>query len=329
MLRMRQLVLILSFMLIAVTVHGEAQGKHRLIFGGSDAVGSLIDRANRLFCETLEKQSNGEIKVSFYPADQLGGDIAQIQSTMAGTQHVYGDVLVWLANWMTDFNILGWGFTFRDKDHFSKFLRSDTYEGMISEFEKKYRVKILGAAPTQPRILFSKRPVTSLTDMENIKMRVPEIESYLRLWEAIGTRPTRVTWSEVYMALKQGVIDACEGPPSAAYAAKIHEPTGNVTVTAHLISTYFLMMNGAMYERLGPDLQQKVGIAAQTALQYMVEQSDKETEDDLKKMEAEGSRVVRSFDAGPWQEKVRNATAAMEDKGLWRKGLYEEIQKVR
>jgi TRAP-type C4-dicarboxylate transport system substrate-binding protein len=316
-------------MLVAVTLQGEAQAKHRLIFGGSDAVGSLIDRANRLFCQTLEEQGDGEIKISFYPADQLGGDIAQIQSTMAGTQHVYGDVLVWLANWMTDFNILGWGFTFRDKDHFYKFLGSDTYNEMISGFEKKYRVKILGAVPTQPRILFSKRPVASLKDIENMKMRVPEIESYLRLWEAIGTRPTRVTWSEVYMALKQGVIDACEGPPSAAYAAKIHEPTGNVTVTAHLISTYFLMMNGAMYERLGPDLQLKVEMAAQTALRYMAEQSDKETEDDLKKMEAEGSHVVRSFDARPWQEKVRNATAEMEDKGLWRKGLYDEIQKVQ
>ncbi len=329
MLRIKQLVLILSLTLVAVPIPGETEAKYKLIFGGSDAVGSLLDRANRLFCETLEKESNGAIKVSFYPADQLGGDIAQIQSTMAGTQHVYGDVLVWLANWTTDFNILGWGFTFRDKDHFSRFLESNTYQGMISEFEQKYHIKTLGAVPTQPRILFSKKPVTSLKDMENLKMRVPEIESYLRLWEAIGTRPTRVTWSEVYMALKQGVIDACEGPPSAAYAAKIHEPTGNVTLTAHLISTYFLMMNGAMYERLGPDLQRKVQIAAQAALHYMIAQSDKETEEDLAKMEAEGACVVRSFDARPWQEKVRGATAAMEAKGLWRKGLYDEIQRIQ
>ena len=89
------------------------------------------------------------------------------------------------------------------------------------------------------------------------------------------------------------------------------------------------MMNGAMYERLGPELQQKTQIAAQAALQYMIEQSDKETEADLKKMEAEGANVVRSFDARPWQEKIRGATAAMEGKGLWRKGLYDEIQKIQ
>jgi tripartite ATP-independent transporter DctP family solute receptor len=329
MLRMRQLILIVLALLVASTAHGEAKSKYRLIFGGSDAVGSLLDRSNRLFCETLERESNGEVKVSFYPADQLGGDIEQIQSTMAGTQHVYGDVLVWLANWMTDFNILGWGFTFRDNHHFSKFLESDTYQEMIAKFEKQYGVKILGAVPTQPRVLFSKKPVNSLKDMENIKMRVPEIESYLRLWEAIGTRPTRVTWSEVYMALKQGVIDACEGPVSAAYASKIHEPTGNVTVTAHLISTYFLMMNGAMYERLGPDLQRKVQNAADAALQYQAQISDRETEEDLKKMEDEGAKVIRAFDVKPWQERVRRATAAMEEKGLWRKGLHDEIQKIQ
>ncbi len=329
MLRMKQLILILFVLLIASTVQGEVKNKYKLIFGGSDAVDSLLDRSNRLFCKTLEKESKGEIRVSFYPADQLGGDIEQIQSTMAGTQHVYGDVLVWLANWMTDFNILGWGFTFRDKDHFSKFLESDTYKEMIAEFEKTYGVKILGAVPTQPRILFSKKPVNSLKDMKNIKMRVPEIESYLRLWEAIGTRPTRVTWSEVYMALKQGVIDAFEGPPSAVYNAKLHEPAKNVTFTAHLISTYFLMMNGAMYKRLGPDLQQKVQKAANVALQFMIKEADKETEGDLKKMEAEGAKIVRSFDVRPWQEKVQSATAAMEERGLWRKGLYDEIQKIQ
>ena len=230
---------------------------------------------------------------------------------------------------MTDFNILGWGFTFRDKDHFSAFLKSDTYKDMITAFEKKYKVKVLGAVPTQPRILFSKKPVNSLKDMKDIKMRVPEIESYLRLWEAIGTRPTRVTWSEVYMALKQGVIDACEGPVSAAYAGKFHEPTGNVICTRHLLSTYFIMLNGPKYESLGPTLQQKTQEAANEAIRFMYDESDRVTEEDLKKMEAEGAKVVRSIDVKPWQERVRNATSAMEAKGLWRKGLYDEIQKIR
>ena len=320
------------FSLLVVTVFafsGAAEAKVKMIFGGSDAVGSLLDRSNKLFCEELQKRSGGEIEVSFYPADQLGGDIEQIQSTMAGTQHIYGDVLVWLANWMTDFNVLGWGFTFRDKAHFSKFLASDLYKNMIADFEKQYKVKILGGVPTQPRILFSKKPVGSIDDMQNVKMRVPEIESYLRLWEAIGTRPTRVTWSEVYMALRQGVIDACEGPVSAAYAAKFHEPARNVTVTRHLMSSYFIMMNGPMYDSLSPELKQKTQEAAKVALDYMEKESDQETEKDLNKMEAEGAKVVRSIDVTPWQKKVQDATAAMEAKGLWKKGLYDKIQNIR
>ncbi len=329
MVRMKHVMLIFAVVLIVSVIYGEAQAEHKLIFGGSDAVGSLLDRSNRLFIERFEAKSNGNVKVSFYPADQLGGDIDQIQSTMSGTQHVYGDVLVWLANWMPDFNILGWGFTFRDKDHLYKFLQSDTYNAMVAEFEKQHGVKILAAVPTQPRILFSKKPVNSLQDMENVKMRVPEIESYLRLWEALGARPTRVTWSEVYMALKQGVIDACEGPVSAAYAAKMHEPTGNVIATNHLMSTYFLMMNGAMYESLDPELQQMALEAADEATQFYYQEADKETQETLDKMEEEGATVVRSIDVGPWQEKVKNATAAMEEKGLWRKGLWDEIQKIQ
>ena len=61
----------------------------------------------------------------------------------------------------------------------------------------------------------------------------------------------------------------------------------------------------------------------------MEKESDKETEKDLNKMESEGAKVVRSIDVLPWQEKVQRATGAMEEKGLWRKGLYDEIQKIR
>jgi tripartite ATP-independent transporter DctP family solute receptor len=329
MLRAKNFIPVLVLLLIGSVSVPVVQAEIKLIFGGSDAVGSLLDRSNRLFIERFEQKSNGQVKVGFYPADQLGGDIDQIQSTMSGTQHLYGDVLVWLANWVPDFNILGWGFTFRDKDHFSKFLKSEIYKNMVAQFEKNHGVKVLSAVPTQPRILFSKKPVNSLKDMENVKMRVPEIESYLRLWEALGAKPTRVTWSEVYMALKQGVIDACEGPVSAAYAAKMHEPTGNVICTRHLMSSYFLMMNGEKFNSLSPELRQMAQEAADEATQFMYNEADQETEEVLNKMEQEGAQVVRSIDVQPWQDKVGAATAAMEEKGLWRKGLYEEIQKIR
>ena len=53
---------------------------------------------------------------------------------------------------------------------------------------------------------------TRSEDLNGVKMRVPEIKTYLKLWETLGTRPSRVAWAEVFLGLKTGVIDAAEGP---------------------------------------------------------------------------------------------------------------------
>ena len=82
-----------------------------------------------------------------------------IEQMMQGSVQVYGDVLDWYANWVKDYAILAWGFTFRDADHMQKFLDSPTYAAMAEKLRKEQGLRILAAAPTQPRILFSKKPI--------------------------------------------------------------------------------------------------------------------------------------------------------------------------
>ena len=110
--------------------------------------------------------------------------------------------------------MLAWGFTFRDMDHMAKFLESDTYKAYEEELRAKQGIRILAKAPAQPRVLFIKKPVASAADLADVKMRVPEIRTYLLLWQTLGTKPARVAWGEVFLGLKTGVIDAAEGPVS-------------------------------------------------------------------------------------------------------------------
>jgi tripartite ATP-independent transporter DctP family solute receptor len=313
----------------STTVAWGAEAEYSFIFGGSSAVDTLLDLANRHFIDLVTKRSKGRVEIKFFPADQLGGDIAQIESIMGGTQHLYGDVLVWLGNWERDFNIFGWGFTFRDSDHMAKFLKSPEYEEMVDRFNKKFGVKILpGAVPTEHRIFFSKNPVFSLEDIQGIKMRVPEIETYLRVWEALGTRPTRVTAAEIYMALRQGVVDACEFPVSAAYGDKFHEAGPHIVLTNHLISTYYLLMSGKAYESLPPDLKKVFDDTALETGEWTRARAEGTERETLDKMVEEGSKLTR-IDMKPWREKILTATEAMEAKGLWSKGLYQKIQQIK
>lgn len=304
-----------------------ASAQTTLTFGGSDALGSILDRQNLRFTACVNDKAASKVKVNFIQGEQLGSDVQVIEQTMQGSVQLYGDVLDWYANWVKDYAILAWGFTFRDADHMQKFLDSPTYAAMAEKLRKEQGLRILAAAPTQPRILFSKKPVATLPDLNGVKMRVPEIKTYLTLWETLGTRPSRLAWGEIYLGLKTGVVEAAEGPISSAYSAKFHEAAPNVIRTDHLMSSAHITMNEKAYAALPADVQKVVSDCAVEAVQNTRKTAQQETEDVVRKMAAEGAKVT-AIDKAPIQQRAKEGVTKMEKDGAWTTGLWDQIQKL-
>ncbi|WP_366554549.1 TRAP transporter substrate-binding protein [Aquibaculum sediminis] len=306
---------------------GAASAQETLTFGGSDAVGSLIDKANLKFTELVNERAKGQLKVNFIQGEQLGNDIDVIQQMMQGSVDVYGDVLDWYGNWVQDFNILNWGFTFRDNDHMQAFLESDLYGELTDELRQEHGLRILAAAPTQPRVLFATKRIESPEDLQDLKMRVPEIRAYLLLWETLGTRPSRVAWSEIFLGLSTGTIEGAEGPVSAAYAQKMHEPAPYVIRTDHLVATHHITMSEESFQSLAPEMQEIVQEAAEEAVRWVRAQADEETEEIVQQMADEGATVVE-VDREPFAERALSGVEEMEEAGTWSKGLWERVRNM-
>ena len=304
-----------------------AEAETVLTFGGSDAVGSLLDRQNAMFAELVNQRAKGELTVNFISGEALGNDIQVIEQMMEGSVHIYGDVLDWYANWVKDFAILNWGFTFRDNDHVQAFLDSDVYAGLVEELRETTGLRILAAAPTQPRVLFGKKEIASPADLQGIKMRVPEIRTYLLLWETLGTNPSRVAWAEVFLGLKTGVIEAAEGPVSAAYAARMHEAAPYVMRTDHLVSTNHITINDETFQSLSPELQQILTDTAVEVTQWARTQAEAETEDLVQQMATEGATIVQ-VDPAPFADKALSGVETMEKDGEWSQGLWQQIREL-
>ena len=289
-----------------------ASAQTTLTLGGSDAIGTTIDRGNAMFAKLVNERAGGKLKVNFIQGEQLGNDVQVIEQMMKGSVQLYGDVLDWYANWVKDFSVFAWGFTFRDNDHFQQFLESDTFKRMSEELIAKQGVRILASAPTQPRVLFAKKPINTPDDLKDVKMRVPEIKTYLNLWTTLGTRPSRVAWAEVFLGLKTGVIDATEGPISSAYGAKLHTATSHMMRTDHLVSSQHITMNEKAYQALSPDLQKIVTEAAREAVAWGRKEAEKETEELTTKIASEGAKVLKP-ERGPFADKAIAAVKQMEE----------------
>ena len=313
---------------VGLLAPGLSQAQQTLTFGGSDAVGTVIDRTNAMFAKLVNERAAGKVKVNFIQGEQLGSDVQVIEQMMKGSVAMYGDVLDWYANWVKDFAVLAWGFTFRDNDHFQKFIESQTFARMAEELRTKQGLRILAAAPTQPRILFAKKPVNTPVDLDGVKMRVPEIKTYLNLWQTLGTKPARVAWAEVFLGLKTGVIDAAEGPVGSAYAQKFHQAAKYVMRTDHLMSSQHITINDKVYQSLPEDVRKIMVDAAREAIAWGRKAAEAETEDVVRKMAAEGATVV-NVNRAPFAEKAVSAANGMEKDGAWSVGLYQQIRAIQ
>lgn len=319
---------VLAVAAVAVTFGLAANGSafsQTATFGGSDALGSLYDRQNRMFVDLVNERADGELTLNFIEGEQLGTDVQVIEQTMGGAVQFYGDDLSWYSNWVDDYAILGWGFTFHSNEHMQTFFDTDTYQAMSQSLIDDYGVRLLAQAPIQPRVTFSNKPIETADDFNGLKMRVPEIRTYLDLWQTLGASPTRVAWGEVFLGLRTGVIEAAEGPVSAAYAARFHEAAPHVIRTDHILTATHILVNEPFYQSLSPELQEIVIQAAVEATTWAREQAEAETDDIIAKMEKEGA-TVSEIDLAPVRERAVGAVKRIEADGLWSVGLWQAVQ---
>lgn len=301
-----------------------------MTFGEADSLGTPINRGNAHFCALVTERTKGMITVNHIAGESLGNDMQVIEQLMEGSIQFYGDVLAWYANWVKDFGILNWGFTFDNNDHAQRFFDSNTFRQLKDELATKAGIRILGAAPTDPRILFATKPIRSLANLKGLKMRVPDIRTYMLLWQTFETNPNRVAWGEVYLGMKTGLLEAAEGPVGAAYGVKFHESGPHVTLTKHLVSDYQVATNYKLFQGLSPEYQKILLDAGQEAANVARKFAEDGTEKTLEKMKAEGATIYELSPAAR-DELVKKSAAAvstMENAGEWRKGLWQEVRNL-
>ena len=300
----------------------------KLVVAGSEAVDSLLDRMAIKFAETLEANGGDAFDVNLIRGQSLGNAQQVMEQHQAGSVDVMYSRPDWLTSNIPDFQVMSWGFTFRDRDHMTAFLNSDTFAEMAQKAVDAMGVRVLSAAVDQPRILYTREPISSVDDIQGIKMRVPGIKAYLRLWETVGTVPTQVAWAEAFLALKTGAVDGAEADASGAYSQKFHVAAPNITLTNHLMSALHISVNEEKWNSLTADEQAILRAAAVEAVSWASETAKSESQAVLDQMVAEGA-TVSEIDNAPFSAKAGEAVPDMEAEGLWSPGLWQRIRDIQ
>jgi len=301
-----------------------------LKMGGIQAVDDLSTLAMNKMAEIVAEKTNGSIKIEVFPASQLGDAVSQMEGVQLGTIDMFVDAGGWVSRLVQDKNVESLFFIFESEQHYRNFLESDLNIAMEKEFADQQGIVLLANNWLRaPRIMVSsKKPILTVEDMNGLKMRVPDIRTYLESVQALGAKPTQVAWGEVYLALKQGVVEAAEGPLDAVYTQKFHEVGPYLTLTNHIRDNMVVMMNRNKLQSLSQEQQDIMFAAAKEAGDWYTQEVKNNLNGIIEQMKKEGAQVHET-DVTPFVQVMFETAKKLEDEGLWRKGLFEEVQAMK
>ena len=99
-------------------------------------------------------------------------------------------------------------------------------------------------------------------------MRTPPIDMTIKTFKAIGASPQQVAYTETYMALKTGVVDAQENPFSNTTDMKFYEVQKYLSVVNWQLHPDPFYVNPAWYNSLPDDLKAIFDAAAKATFIY-------------------------------------------------------------
>lgn len=236
----------------------------RLVLSHHLPVTHLGHKITESFAERVKQGTDGQVTIDIRPASQLFNLRTSAEALQLGTLDMCWSDLGTLANWQPHLGFISLPFLFNDFDHVKRVMYGPVGE-QVSKFAKDaLGVEILSLGASGFRVFLSKKPINKADDVRGIKLRVPEIPTWVEMAKAMGANPTPIPAGEMYTALQAGVIDAIEVPADYIYTAKIYEVAGFITRTHHIFTEVSLMASAKKMATLPPNVQK---VIRETAVQ--------------------------------------------------------------
>ena len=248
-----------------------------------------------IFKSLVESASGGAIEVKLFPNGQLGKDNEVIQQVRDGIVESTISSAGGIAQHYPLVGVFDIPFAFPNIAVANRVidLRSEFGKKFSADLEKKTGLKVLGLIDSGGFFAFSnsKRPITSVADMEGLRIRTMTLPTHETMVSSLGGKPTPLPWAEVYTALQTGVADGQMNPIPIIAFAKFDEVQKYLSITNHVITPYIWTMNADFYNGLSPehraiiDWASEVATEAGRGVSRVIEASEKGLPALSKKME--------------------------------------------
>ena len=286
-----------------------AQAQTVLKIGYATTKESHYGVGSTVFCDEIEKGTQGRYKCQHFPSSALGGEREQIEAVQLGTQDLVNTSTGPVGNFVPEVKIVDIPFLFRDYDHARKVMDGPIGQDILAKFPSKGIVALGWTENGFRHMTNNKHAIVKPADAAGLKMRTMENKVHMEGYKTFGIQPTPMAFPELFGALQQGTVDGQENPIPVILSSKFAQVQKHLSLTGHVYSPALLLLSPKVWNKLS-DADKKVFVAA--AQKGGIAQRKKVNEDEangIAQLEKDGMKVVRTVDGNAFRDALKPAYA--------------------
>jgi tripartite ATP-independent transporter DctP family solute receptor len=204
--------------------------------------------AMQRFAELLEEKAPGSFDVTIFANSQLGSEREMQEQLTFGTLEIA--VTGVLGIYEPKLALLELPFLFRDRDHVQAAQHSEAVAELVADLPAQ-GLRLIGFVENGFRnITNNVRPIEAPADVGGLKIRTPENQAQIETFRALDAQPTPMPFSELYAALRQGVVDGQENPLQNIHDGKLFEVQKHLAMTGHIYNSAYIVISETFLQGL-------------------------------------------------------------------------------
>ncbi|MDI6812806.1 MAG: TRAP transporter substrate-binding protein [Desulfitobacteriaceae bacterium] len=239
--------------------------KITLKFATTDEDSGIDHEITQTFKKRLGELSKGTMDVDLFMAGQMGDEkqaleLLKLGELDVGYNAIMGDL------YYKDMYAIAIPFLFPDVDSMDRYMASPTGDKIKKILMEKGGVQYAGMFDFGPRYFTSNKPFKTPEEMKGIKIRLPQIQSWIDVFKQIGASPTPIAATEIVTALKTGTVDGQENFLSNIAGRQMWEYQKYLIATKHVMLPQTWLISDKTLKKLNEQQRQWLSQAINDAI---------------------------------------------------------------
>ena len=247
-----------------------------------------VHKALVYFADQVGEKTKGEVKITVYPAGQLGQEKDYIEGVKVGAIEITKVSSAPLGQFAPSLQVVSLPFIWRNDQHQHAVLDGAIGTRLMKDLEKNGFKGLAFFDAGFRNVTTQVGSVKVPADLKGQKIRVMQSKPLIDTINAFGATAVPMGQSEVYVALQQKVIDGWENNEPTVLTFNMQEVAKYFSYTRHTSIPDIMVMSKQVFDSAPKNIQQAILDAAVKTVPYQRKIWADYIDDAVKQLKAKG-----------------------------------------